>query len=459
MMETQETVQEYVQGFVIRAREAQAVFEEFTQAQVDRAVCAVGKAIYDRGEELAELAVEETGMGIVEDKAVKNKSKSMAIWYKMKNEKSRGVLRHIEEKGLIEVAKPIGVIGAIGPCTNPNMTPMHNAMIALKGGNAIVFSPHPRACKSGMLTCEYMRQALKQVGAPENLIQCIPYPTLEISQEVMAQCDTTLATGGPGVVRAAYASGKPAYGVGAGNVQALIDRDVSIPDAVSLIVKGRTYDSGILCTCEQASICPEEYYDEFLNAMRSEHAFYVDGECDREALRRVIFPGGRINPAIVGQPACKIAAEAGIEVPEDTKLLLVKVTETGADELLSQEKMAPVMAVYTYKTWKEAVDIAKENLLNMGAGHSVVLHSNTYAHIEYAALELPVSRFSINQQGSGSLGGTFVNGLNPTGTLGCGSWGGTATTDNLWWDNLVNISRIAYVIPYKKIPSPDEVWS
>ena len=458
MMETREDVREYVRGFVDRARKAQAVFENFTQEQVDQAVRAIGKAVYDHGEELAQLAVEETGMGVVADKIQKNKNKAMAVWYKMKGVKSRGVLRYLEDKGLVEVAKPIGVIGAVGPCTNPNMTPMHNAMIALKGGNALIFSSHPRANRSGMLTCQYMRQALKEVGAPEDLIQCIPDPTLDISQEVMAQCDTTLATGGPGVVHAAYASGKPAYGVGAGNVQALIDRDADLAEAVSLIVKGRTYDSGILCTCEQACICPREKFEELLLAMGQEGAFYIDSERDREALRQVIYPGGKVNAAVVGQPAAKIAAAAGIQVPDATRLLLVRLEKTGADEPLSKEKMAPVMAAYAYDTWEEAVEIAKTNLMNMGAGHSVVLHSHNQEHIEYAALQLPVSRFSINQQGSGSLGGTFLNGLNPTGTLGCGSWGGTATTDNLWWDNLVNISRIAYVIPGKTVPTPQEVW-
>lgn len=449
---------EYVQDYVTRARKAQAVFETFTQEQVDNAVKAIGKAVYDHGEELAELAVKETGMGVVADKAVKNRNKAMAVWYKMRGVKSRGILRYIKEKEIIEVAKPIGVIGAICPCTNPNMTPMHNAMIALKGGNAIIFSPHPRGKVNGVKTCEYMRQALKAVGAPEDLIQCIPEPTLLISQEVMSQCDVTLSTGGPGVVKAAYSSGKPAYGVGAGNVQALIDEDADLTEAVPMIVKGRTYDDGILCTCEQAAICPEDKYDAFLKEMEKEQVFYIDNERDREALRELIYPDGRINPAIVGQSAHRIAEDAGIEVPENTKMLLVKVSGTGKDELLSKEKMAPVMVAYSYKNWKEAVQIAKDNLLNMGAGHSVVIHSHDDEHIKYAALALPVSRFSINQQGSSSLGGSFVNGLNPTGTIGCGSWGGTATTDNLWWDNLVNISRITYVIPGAKIPTPEDVW-
>ena len=458
MNEVHTSTHEYVHEFIVRARKAQAIFETFSQEQVDQAVRAIGKAVYDSGEELAQLAVSETGMGIVEDKIAKNKNKAMAVWGKIKGERSRGIIRHIPELGIVEVAKPIGIIGAVGPCTNPNMTPMHNAMIALKGGNAIIFSAHPRASKSGMLTCHYMRQALKAVGALEDLIQCVPDPTIEISQEVMSQCDTVVATGGPSVVNAAYSSGKPAYGVGSGNVQVLIDRDRPLDEVVPLIARGRTYDAGILCTCEQACICPEEKCCEFLNAMQNEHAFYIDNDQEREALKQLLFRGGRMDPAIVGKPAYQIALAAGITVPRDTKLLLVKVDQTGADEVLSKEKMAPILVLYTYQTWEEAVRIAKENLLNMGAGHSVVIHSNSQEHIEYAALQLPVSRFSINQQGSGSLGGTFLNGLNPTGTLGCGTWGGTSTTDNLWWDNLVNISRISYLIPGKTIPTPEEVW-
>lgn len=448
----------YVAELVARAHKAQAEFETYSQERVDEVVRAIGKVVFDHGEELAQIAVEETGMGIVADKTVKNRNKAKAVWYKMKGVKSRGILRYIEEEGLVEVAKPVGVVGSICPVTNPNMTPMHNAMIALKGGNAIIVSPHPHGKKSGVLTCDYMREALKAVNAPIDLIQCVCEPTIGISQEIMAQCDMCLSTGGGSVVRAAYSSGKPAYGVGSGNVQVLIDRDADLEKAVPLIVKGRTYDNGILCTCEQAAICPKDKETAVLDLMAKENVYYTSSEEEREAFRHTIFPNGKIDAGIVGKTAVQVAALAGVKVPENTRMILIKLTETGETEQLSKEKLLPVMAFYTYDTWEEAVCIAKENLLNMGAGHSVVIHSNTKANIEYAAECLPVSRFSVNQQGSSSLGGAFINGLNPTGTIGCGSWGNNSTTDNLFWRNLVNISRISYIISGKEVPTDEEVW-
>uniref|UniRef100_UPI0026735478 aldehyde dehydrogenase family protein n=1 Tax=Ruthenibacterium lactatiformans TaxID=1550024 RepID=UPI0026735478 len=258
----------YVQELIDRARVAQQIFEGYSQEKVDEAVRAIGKSIYDNGEELARMAVDETGMGVYEDKIVKNKVKAKAVWNKLKGVKSRGIIRYIEDQGLVEVAKPIGVIGAVTPTTNPTMTPMHNAMIALKGGNALIVCPHPRAKKTGVKSVEYMRQALETVGAPVDLIQIIPEPTLELTTAVMSMCDNCISTGGPSMVKAAFSSGKPAFGVGAGNVQAIIDRDVNMADVVPMLIKGRTYDNGILCTCEQAAICPAEKYGEMLSLMK-----------------------------------------------------------------------------------------------------------------------------------------------------------------------------------------------
>lgn len=448
----------YVQSLIDKARAAQQIFETFPQEKVDAAVRAVGKAVYDHGAELAEFAVKETRMGIYEDKIVKNQGKAKAVWQKLKGVKSRGILRYLDDQGLVEVAKPMGIIGSICPTTNPNMTPMHNAMIALKGGNALIVCPHPRAKESGVKTCNYMRQALEEVGAPVDLIQCIPEPSIELSNMVMNMCDVCISTGGPAMVKAAYSSGKPAFGVGAGNLQALIDRSANLAEAVPMLVAGRIYDAGVLCTCEQTSIVPREKAEEFLSLMKKERVYYTEDEGEIEALRQVIFPEGKTDPNIVGQPAPIVAAKAGITVPDDTRMLLVRLQKYGRDELLAMEKLLPVMGLYLYDTWEEAVAIAKANLLYMGAGHSVVIHSNTKENIEYAAVELPVSRFSVNQQGSSSLGGALVNGLNPTGTLGCGSWGNNSISENLWWNHLVNISRIAYRIPGIKVPTDEEIW-
>ena len=448
----------YVQELIDKARVAQRIFEEYSQEKVDEAVRAIGKSVYDNGEELAAMAVEETGMGVYADKIVKNQGKSKAVWNKLKGVESRGIIRYIEDQGLVEVAKPIGIIGAVTPTTNPTMTPMHNAMIALKGGNALIVCPHPRAKRTGVKTVAYMRAALEQVGAPADLIQVIPEPTLEITTEVMAMCDTCISTGGPGMVKAAFSSGKPAFGVGAGNVQAVIDRDVDIASVVPMLIKGRTYDNGILCTCEQAAICPSEKFDELLSLMTEAGVYCVERPDEVDRLRQAMFAGGTINKSVVGASAAKIAGMAGITVPEDTKMLLVCVEKSGEDELLAKEKLCPVQVAYRYDTWEEAVGIARKNLLHEGTGHSAVIHSYTKDHIEYAAERLPVSRLAVNQVGSSGLGGAFNNGLNPTATLGCGSWGNNSISENLWWNHLVNISRIAYIIPDKPIPTDEEIW-
>lgn len=448
----------YVQEFIDRARIAQAEFETFSQEDVDRAVRAIGKAVFDNAEPLAQMAVEETRMGKYEDKIAKNKGKTKITWARLKGVKSRGIIARHEDQGIVEVAKPMGVIGCIPPTTNPTMTPVHNAMCALKGGNALLVSPHPRAKKTGVETVRLMREALEQVGAPVDLVQIIPDPTLEISSLVMSMCDCTVATGGPGMVKAAYSSGKPSYGVGAGNVQTLVDTDADLPVSAQQMVTSRIYDNGVLCTCEQCVHVHESQLDELVGLIVQDGAFYISDPADVDKMRSGMFPTGDINKDCVGATPQAIGAICGIEVPEDAKLLLIKVDGFGADENLCKEKLCPVMCIATYTTWEEAVANAKTNLLNMGAGHSVVVRSHTAEHIDYAGEELPVSRIGVNMVGSSGLGGAFDNGLNPTATLGCGSWGNNSISENLWWKHLVNIARIAMPIPDSTVPSDEEVW-
>jgi succinate-semialdehyde dehydrogenase len=444
---------------VENARKAQRIFEAFSQAQVDAAVRAVGKAVYDNAELLARMAVDETKIGNYEDKVMKNKGKSKATWYRLKNVKSRGIIRRLEDQGLVEIAKPLGVVGAIMPITNPIITPVHNVMIALKGGNAIIICPHPSAKLCSIKTVELMNEALKKLGAPDNLVQVVAEPTVELSSGVMKAVDVCIATGGPGMVKATYSSGKPAFGVGAGNVQVLIDRDADIPDAVKKLVTGRTYDNGILCTCEQFAFCPRETAGAIIEELKKNGAAYFDKAEDVEKIRRAVFPEGSINKKLVGASPVKIAEAAGVTVPENTRLLAVSVQKLGAEELLAKEKLFPVLGVYIYDKWTEAVDGAETNLKLEGQGHSCVIHSFTQANIEYAAERIHVSRFAVNQIGSNGLGGAFYNGLNPTATLGCGSWGNNSISENLWYHHLINVSRIAYLIPDAKIPSDEEIWN
>lgn len=449
---------EYVNSFIGKARVAQAEFETFSQEKVDQAVRAIGKIIFDNADPLAKLAAEETRMGKYEDKIQKNAGKTKITWARLKGVKSRGIIARHDDIGIIEVAKPIGVIGCIPPTTNPTMTPVHNAMCALKGGNAILVSPHPRAVQTGIETVKLMRQALEQVGAPVDLIQIIPDPTMEISGLVMQMCDATVATGGPGMVKAAYSSGKPSYGVGAGNVQSLVDVDADLPLSAQQIARSRTYDNGVLCTCEQCVHVQEKQYDEMVALLQAQGGAYISKQEDVDALRAAMFPNGSINKDVVGANAHFIAAQAGLSVPEDTKFLMVKIDRYGAEEYLAKEKLCPVLCITSYDTWENAVAHAKTNLLNEGAGHSAVVRSHTQSHIDYAGEVLPVSRIGVNMIGSSGLGGSFDNGLNPTATLGCGSWGNNSISENLWWYHLVNIARIAVTNPDAKVPTDEEVW-
>ncbi len=407
---------------------------------------------------LAKMAVDETRMGVYEDKIKKNKGKSKAVWAKLKGVKSRGIIEYDDIEGIVKVAKPIGVIGVVAPTTNPTMTPMQNAMVALKGGNAIIVGPHPRAKKTGVETVRLMREALKEVGAPEDLIQIVEEPTVEISNLLMSECDACISTGGPAMVKAAYSSGKPAFGVGAGNVQTLVDQDIDIAEAAKKIVTSRIYDNGVLCTCEQCVHVHRSQFDEMAAELVKNGAFYIHEDADVDALRKGMFPSGSINKDVVGATPQFIASTAGLECPEDAKLLLVKIEKYGKDEYLAKEKLCPVLAIRAYDTWEEAVDVAVANLKNEGAGHSSIVHSNNKEHVEYAAELLPVSRVGVNMIGSSGLGGGLDNGLNPTATLGCGTWGNNSISENLWWHNLVNIARIAYVNPNKKIPTDEEIW-
>lgn len=450
---------EYVLDLIEKGRKAQQEFEQFSQEDVDKAVRAIGKIIYDNGEMLAKMAVEETRMGVYEDKIKKNKGKAKAVWNKLKGVKSRGIIEYVEEEGIVKVAKPIGVIGAVSPTTNPTMTPMHNAMIALKGANAIIVGPHPRAKKTGVETVRLMREALKSVGAPEDLIQIIPEPTVELSGLLMSECDACISTGGPGMVKAAYKSGKPAFGVGAGNVQTLVDTDVDLAEVAKKVAFSRTYDNGVLCTCEQCVHVPVSMHDELVDELVKQGAYYISKSEEIETLRKGLFPNGVINKDAVGTSAVNIAKLVGLEVPEDTRFLLAEIEKSGKEEVLAKEKLCPVLAINSYETWEEAVDKAVTNLKNEGAGHSSVVHSNTKEHVEYAAELLPVSRVGVNMIGSSGLGGGFDNGLNPTATLGCGTWGNNSLSENLWWNHLVNIARIAYVIPNKPIPTDEEIWA
>lgn len=450
---------EYIRDLVCKARAAQMKYEQFNQQQVDAVVREIAKVIYDNADELARMAVGETRMGVFEDKIKKNQGKARIIWDYLKTKKSVGIIQAYEETGIVEIARPMGVVGAVTPCTNPIVTPMCNAMFALKGRNAIIIAPHPRAKKCAKVVVELFNKAIVKYDVPENLIQVLDEPSVELTSELMKAVDVIVATGGMGMVKAAYSSGIPAYGVGVGNVQCIIDRDVDIKEAVPKIIAGRIFDNGIICSGEQSIVVPEEDYGKIIDEFKSNGAYYIEDKEEKIKLSKTLFPDGVMNKDLVGQSIKKIAELSGIKVPEDTKVILVKAEGIGKDDILSKEKMCPVITVFKYKEFHEAVTIAQANLDVEGRGHSVSIHSNNKNNIEYAADILTVSRVLINQICSTMNGGSFYNGLTPTTTLGCGSWGNNSISENFDYKHLMNITRIAYYNKDASVPTDDEIWA
>jgi succinate-semialdehyde dehydrogenase len=449
-----------VKQLVANARVAQAAFESFSQEQVDAIVKGIGKYVYDNADMLAQMAVDETGIGVYMDKILKNKGKARAIWNSLKDKKSRGIIGDDPDTNMVFVAKPMGVVGAVTPVTNPIVTPMCNGMFALKAGNAVIFAPHPKAEKcTTLLTQEFMK-VVKAHGGPDNLIQTIVNGSVEKTQELMKAVDVVVATGGAAMVKSAYSSGKPSFGVGAGNVPVIIDRDVDLKEAIDKIVAGASFDNGIICSHEQFVFAPEESYDEILQLFEATgKVWFTADEDEIQRLRDVVFPGGHLNKDVVGKPASAIGALAGIDVPESARLILLPARGSGAEDVLAKEKLCPVIAILPYKSFTEAVAKAKANLLVEGAGHSAALHSNNESNIRNAGVELPISRLVVNQACSLTAGGSLTNGFAPTTTLGCGSWGGNSISENLDYKHLMNVSRIGKVITGKKVPTDAEIWA
>jgi succinate-semialdehyde dehydrogenase len=447
-----------IDSLIKKAKEAQAAFEKFDQARVDQVVKAIARVVFDNAEELAKMAIDETKMGVLEDKIKKNQGKARIIWHSLKGKKSVGIIDYDEKTGIALVAKPMGVIGAVTPCTNPIVTPMCNVMFALKGRNSIIIAPHPRAKKCGSFLIKLFNNALAEYSAPVNLIQIIEEPTIEFTNELMKKVDVVIATGGMGMVKAAYSSGKPAYGVGVGNVQVIIDEDADIKDTVPKIITGRAFDNGIICSAEQTVMIPEEKFDEVISEFEANGCYFIKDIKDKQKIRDTLFIDGTPNKDVIGQSVAKIASLAQISVPDNIRVLVVETDGIGNKDILCKEKMCPVLAVIKYKNFADAVSIAQANLDYEGKGHSVSIHSNNKANIEYAANIIKVSRILINQICATMNGGSFYNGLAATTTLGCGSWGNNSISENLDYKHLINISRIAYYKKVAKVPTDNELW-
>ena len=449
---------EYIQGLVAKSRQALNELEGFNQESIDQMVRAIAKYVFDNARELAEASVKETRMGGVDYKTKKNQGKARIMWHHLKGVKSIGVISEDQESGIIEIAKPVGVVGAIQPTTNPQVTPMANAMSAIKGRNTIIIAPHPRSKQITEDLVKAWQKILKDLGAPDNVIQVVEETSVERSGLLMKNVDVIVATGGPGIVKAAYSSGKPSFGVGQGNVQTVIDRDVDMKEAIRMTIDGRVFDNGIICSGEQTIITPEERWGEMRRELEAYGGYFIESEADKEKLLATLFEGGHVNKEMVGKSPQEIGAASGVSIPADTKVIVMPEENSNKESLLRKEKMFPVITPFAYKDFSEAIDIAIENLEIEGKGHSVSIHSNNEEHIREFGLRVPVSRVLVNQPCATHNGGNFINGLNATSTLGCGSWGNNSISENFYYKHLLNITRVAKVKKNPVVPTDEELW-
>jgi acetaldehyde dehydrogenase (acetylating) len=427
---------------------AHAAFKRFTdysQERVDVVVQAIAEAGLRAAEPLARMAVDETGYGRYEDKILKNKFGSQFVYNAIKDLKTVGILREDRENGIIEIAAPVGVIAAIIPSTNPTSTAINKILISLKSRNGIVLSPHPAAVNCIRESARVLTEAAVSAGAPEGLIQCMALPTLEGTQELMKHRRTALilATGGHGLVRAAYSAGKPAYGVGPGNVPAYIESSADISKAVMDIFDGKCFDNGTLCSSEQAIVTDEAIKDKVIEKVKLNGGYFLN-ESEADALGKVVVtPSRMINPKIVGRAATVIASIAGLRVPEGTRVLVAPLRGVGRDFPLSIEKLSPILAFYVERDWHAACERCIELLNYGGLGHTLAIHSRNEEIIREFGLQKPVFRIVVNSQAAlGAVG--YTTGLFPSMTLGCGSIGGNITSDNISPLHLMNIKRVAY---------------
>ncbi len=431
---------------VDKVKAAQRLYATYTQEQVDKIFRAAAIAAAQNRIPLAKMAVEESGMGVMEDKVIKNQFASEYIYNKYKDTKTCGVLSDDDAFGYRKVAEPIGVIAGVVPTTNPTATAIFKSLLALKTRNGIVFSPHPRAKKCTIAAAKIVLDAAVAAGAPEGIIGWIENPTMPLSNALMhhPHINLILATGGPGMVKAAYSSGKPALGVGAGNTPAVIDATADVKMAVSSIIMSKTFDNGMICASEQSVIVEEPVYEKVKAEFIARGCHLVTGK-DRKKLAETIVVNGKLNSGIVGQSACKIAEMAGIKVPAGTKILIAEASEVNDEEVFAREKLSPVLAFYRAKDFDQAVELARSLILYGGAGHTSVLYTDesNEEHIDIFK-DMPTARTLINIPSSqGAIGDVYNFKLAPSLTLGCGSWGGNSVSENIGVKHLMNVKSVA----------------
>ena len=449
MEETKNTLVDSVEKLeekIAQVRAAQKKFSVYTQEQVDKIFLAAASAANKARIPLAKMAVEETGMGVVEDKVIKNNYAAEHIYNAYKNVKTCGVIEEDSAYGMKKIAEPIGVIAAVIPTTNPTSTAIFKTLISLKTRNGIIISPHPRAKESTIAAAKLVLEAAVKAGAPEGIIGWIDIPSLDMTNTLMKEADIILATGGPGMVKAAYSSGKPALGVGAGNTPAIIDESADVVLAVNSIIHSKTFDNGMICASEQSVIVHKKVYDAVKKEFAARGCYFLTPD-ETEKVRKTIIINGALNAKIVGQPASKIAALAGVKVPDSTKIIIGEVESVDISEEFAHEKLSPVLAMYKAKDIDDAFDKAEHLIADGGYGHTSSIYLDAVNHrekLDAFALRMKTCRILVNTPSSqGGIGDLYNFKLAPSLTLGCGSWGGNSVSENVGVKHLINIKTVA----------------
>jgi len=449
-----------VAALVARARAAQAIVDGYDQARVDEVVAAAGWAILEPGRNraLAELAVRDTGIGDVEDKILKNHRKTLGLLRDLHGKKTVGVISEDKSTGIIEIGRPVGVVCALTPSTNPAATPANKIINSLKARNAVIVAPSPKGASTCAKLIEFVHAQFDRIGAPRDLVQMLPAPvTKEATAELMRQCDLVVATGSQANVRAAYASGTPAFGVGAGNVASIVDETADVEDAARKIVESKTFDNATSCSSENSIVLLEPIAERMLAALARLGCMRVEGD-DRARLEACMWSEGKLSPAVIGQSAAAIAQRAGLVDPaaRSARILLVDESGAGPAHRFSGEKLSPVLTVYRARDFAESQEIVRRIYGYQGAGHSVSLHSRVEARALELGLTLPVARVILNQVHVVATGGSFSNGLAVSLSMGCGTWGRNSFSDNLNVRHYMNVTRVALPIP-ERVPMVEEL--
>lgn len=446
-----------VAELVARSRAAQAQIANYTQEQVDRLIRGMVYAVARAGvaEEIAQHTVDESQLGNYDGKFMKISRKTRAALMDIIDDKSVGIIEELPERNIVKIAKPVGVIGALSPSTNPEATPVIKSICAVKGRNSIIICPHPRAKITNKIICDKMREALVKLGAPADLVIPIETPSVEKTNEVMKQVDRVLATGGGPMVLAAYSSGTPALGVGVGNAVVTVDDTADLDDAAEKIRISKTFDYAASCSSDNSVILLDKIYEPMLAKLQAEGGFVVEGE-NKQKLQDTIWKDGALNTAIVAQPASKIAGMAGIDLPEDKVFFIVPEEGFGAEAPFSGEKLSVTMALYRAKDIEDAIRLTNGIQAYQGQGHSAGIYSKSDVNILKLASETFTSRVMVNQPQAPSNSGNLWNGMRQTFSLGCGSWGGNSTNNNISWRDLINETWVSKPLAQTKVIPADE---